>query len=1203
MLSFATFSRSAKMLLFIFVSLGLAALFLHHSQPSPAVAPAARVQEAYGRVPLSFEANHGQVNEAVQFLTRTNGQNLFLTATETVIAPQQNNTANPLRLKLKGANAKPTMKGEEQLAATANYFLGNDPQQWRTNIPTYARVKYESVYPGIDLVYYGNQQQLEYDFLVAPGAQPQTIQLEIAGAEKIHLDEQGNLVLTTAAGEVVQHKPIVYQEVNGARQEVAGSYVLQGENNIGFAIGEYDASKPLVIDPVLSYSTFLGGTKGQDSGSSIAVDAAGCAYITGSSWIDFPHSQGAAYPTFTPNSRMERMQAIFVMKLNPGGTAPIYSALIGGTEGYSYTREGAYPDDPQSYELSNTSQDIALDHLGNAYVIGITVSKNFPISPNAFRKTSVGFIESKDYTIDNVVFKLSADGSQLVYSSFVGSNTKGIAVDAYGCAWLTGVSSYRTPMPTTPDAYQPQMRGASDVFLTHLNADGSGLLYSTFLGGSTDGRSYNAPPGIVRGGADVGSGVALDKAGNVYVTGATYSIDFPKTPGTFTVQEERGSIIVAKFTPRGRLVFSTCYGSLYTVAKYPVIAVDDASNIYITGATPRSDFPVTFGAYQTAGGAPDLYSTNIDAFVTKISADGSAILYSTFFGGINGNELGMGIAADSAGNAYVVGNKDTSEGKPSDFPLTDGTQARSSQYGGFAIKLNPTGTQLLYSTLLGDSNAGVQAMALDGSGNVYVTGGARFGYPTTPNAYQRNWGGLTEPLQGSGYYDHAFVTKIAAMPVAETPLPGPSPKPTPIAATAFSVIVNIRDSNGQVIPKVELNITGTLPVVNEAGSNSTGSRLFTNVPVGGDYTVTVAADGYTFTPSSYTVRNLRADQQVSFTAIVPPTAGAPSISGKVVDRAGLRGAGVAGVTVTLNDTPPRTIVTDETGKFVFGNLIAGLDYAVSLARGSSRFDPAQQVFPAVSGTITAPNFVLRPASAARPLVNVSAASYTRGLACETIATAFGSGLATTTRSNNLIPMPTLLGGTSVYVKDSLGVERLAPLFFVSPTQVNYLLPVGTASGEATITIVSGDGTAFIETLPIEDFTPGLFSADATGKGVAAAAVQRVQASGAQSYEAVAQFDFTKGQFMPLPISVATDTERVYLTLFGTGIRNSPNLARVTARIGGIAAPVTYAGTQGVFAGLDQVNVMLPSALAGRGEVDVELSVDGKLANTVRVKIK
>lgn len=416
------------------LSLATGLLVIPKKPPSLSILAMARLQEDYGKVPLSFEINQGQVYEQVKFLTRTQGQSLYLTQTEAVITlpakAEAKTKSSAVRMSLANANAQARISGEKLLEGKTNYFLGNDPNQWRTNIPTYACVKYEGVYPGVDLVYYGNQQQLEYDFIVAPKADPQIIKMRFDGADELRIDERGDLLITTPTGTLKQHKPFVYQETNGQRQEIAGQYVIEESQQIRFAVGDYDVSKPLVIDPVLSYSTFLGATKGSDSGTAIAVDAAGCAYITGNNSSDIAYTPGAYHPTFKPDDRVDRMQAIFVMKLNPSGTAPIYTALIGGTTGYSYPREGGSPEDPPLYELSNTSQGIAVDLFGNAYVIGRTVSKNFPITDNAFRKTSVGFIENQNYTIDGVVFKLNASGSQLDYSTYFALSSANIPSNA-----------------------------------------------------------------------------------------------------------------------------------------------------------------------------------------------------------------------------------------------------------------------------------------------------------------------------------------------------------------------------------------------------------------------------------------------------------------------------------------------------------------------------------------------------------------------------------------------------------------------------------------------------------------------------------------------------------------------------------------------------------------------------------------------------
>jgi hypothetical protein len=441
----------------------------------------ARAQEAYGKLSLQFEANQGQTDPRVNFITHANGATVFLTATKAVFvlrdsrcgvgnqaaAPSpakldnlhsednpQPASCNPqsvaLWMKIEGANSAPRVEGLDKHPGVVNYFIGNDSAKWHTDIPTFGRVHYESVYEGVDLVYYGNQRQLEYDFVVRPGADASRIALNFEGANALALDAGGDLLIETSVGTMRQQKPLVYQEVNGERKEIESGYMLKGAGRIGFAVGEYDARRPLIIDPVLAYSTYLGGNI-TDVGYGIAVDSAGNAYVTGNtSSTDFPTTPGA-FAT-TKNS----VDDAFVTKLNASGTALVYSTYLGGN-GTNGTDVG---------------YGIAVDSAGNAYVTGATLSTDLPTTPGAFETTNNG-------SDDTFVTKLNASGTGLVYSTYLGGNSAdfgyGIAVDLAGNAYVTGETN-STDFPTTPGAFDTTDNPGRDVFVTKLNASGTALV-------------------------------------------------------------------------------------------------------------------------------------------------------------------------------------------------------------------------------------------------------------------------------------------------------------------------------------------------------------------------------------------------------------------------------------------------------------------------------------------------------------------------------------------------------------------------------------------------------------------------------------------------------------------------------------------------------------------------------------------------------
>jgi Beta-propeller repeat len=427
-------------------------------------AQTARVVASYGNLPLHFEPNQGQSAATVRFLARGPGYTLFLTPTEALLrlrpatAPTTDTAEEPpaggdtvLRMQLVHANPQPQVSGGDPLPGQSHYFLGNDQAQHYIHVPHYAQVTYTAIYPGIDLVFYGNQRHLEYDFVVAPGADPWAIVLRFEGADHLTVDAQGDLVLHLAGGALRLHKPLVYQETDGVRQEIPGSYQFTTAQEVRFQIGTYDATRPLVIDPVLSYSTYLGGN-GQDSGLAIAVDADGSAYIAGKTTSNFPtHNPLQPNPGGSSDA--------FVTKLNATGSALVYSTYLGGSG-------------------NDEARAIAVDSQGNAYVTGVTASANFP-RVNPFQTALSG-------TNDAFVAKLDATGSALVYSTYLGGSSnvdegRGIAVDTTGHAYVTGQTTSVSFPPVTP--LRLGIIGSSDAFVAKLQPTGSALVYLTYLGG------------------------------------------------------------------------------------------------------------------------------------------------------------------------------------------------------------------------------------------------------------------------------------------------------------------------------------------------------------------------------------------------------------------------------------------------------------------------------------------------------------------------------------------------------------------------------------------------------------------------------------------------------------------------------------------------------------------------------------------------
>jgi hypothetical protein len=655
------------------------------------------VVAGYGKLLLHFEANQGQTEGQVRFLARGSGYGLFLTPTESVLSLKRPEAGPPavLRMKLLGANPRPVVVGREELPGKSNYFIGNDPKKWRTNVPQYARVEYEDVYPGVNLAYYGNQGQIEYDFVVNPGANPRRIRFGIEGADAVRMDEDGNLVMAVRGGEVVQRAPVIYQEVDGVRKAVDGRFVLDAAREVGFEVGAYDSNRPLVLDPLLVYSTYLGGGD-FEMALGIAVDASGNAYVTGATLsTDFPTAnalQGAKAGGIDT----------FVAKLDAAGSAVIYSSYVGGS-GDEYAR------------------DIAVDGSGNAYVTGWTLSTNFPTG-NALQAASGG-------SFDAFVTKLDATGAALAYSTYLGGSDTdqglGIAVDTSGNAYVAGQTN-STNFPTA-NPLQAVNAGASDAFVAKLNAAGSALVYSTYLGGEFD---------------ELGTGVAVTASGNAYVTGWTGSTDFPTANPLQAVNTGNNlDAFVTQLSASGSaLVYSTYLGGSAEEQGWG-IAVDTVGNAYVSGLTFSTNFP-TANAIQASNGG------NNDAYVAKLNAGGSALVYSTYLGG-SGHDNGFRVAVDPSGSAYVTGNTDSV-----DFPAVRPPQgANGGNFDAFATKLNATGSALAYSTYLGGTNVDQGlGIAVDAAGNAYVTGDTQSPEFPTSNPLQAERRGTED----------AFVTKIGS---------------------------------------------------------------------------------------------------------------------------------------------------------------------------------------------------------------------------------------------------------------------------------------------------------------------------------------------------------------------------------------------------------------------------------------------------------
>jgi len=976
------------------------------------------------RVPLSFEPNQGQAASTVQFVSRGSGYGLFFTPGEVVLnleRQQRASAVDTVRMSLAGANAKAIAIGMARQPGVVSYFIGNDPKNWRTGIPTFGKVNYSQIYPGVDLVFYGNQRQLEYDFVVAPGGDPSRIAWRIDGA-RASIDAEGNLALGTPNGPASFKKPVLYQMEGDKKTRVEGTFAVAG-NEVRFRVGSYDHSRALVIDPVLSYASYLAGTGvdhiGQTTGpgtstigtsQGIAIDSTGSAYVTGNTLsLDFPVTQKAyldSPPTKTAGESVY-WPSVFVTKFSPDGRSLVYSTYLGG-EGYDY------------------AFGIAVDSGGNAYITGQTSSVQFPVTSGAYQTVC-----------DALPNTTSAAG-------------------AAGCN-AANISAY----------------------VTKLNPTGTGIVYSTFLGGY---------------GYQYGTAIAVDSAGRAYIAGNeqvqcsagyVYQGCFPTTAGAVIGGTEPGGgspqyAFAAVFDPTGAdLLYSTLFGDLTSVAgggTYATgVAVDRNGSFYLIGQTRAAKLPTTAGVIQPSGAPLESTGTLLQAyrgliakFTPVTSASGPSLAYATYLGGKTGNtnDFISGIAIDSASNAYIVGYTNSL-----DFPVTSGAYETVCGLTGFCsaahvTKLNPSGSAILWSTYVGDARLDggdtltfTGPIQLDGNGNVYIIG---------------QTGGFSFPMVN---------------PVEPTPTAG-----------------------SQQVLVAELDPTGA-------------SLLFST---------TIGSDG-------------------------------------------------------LDTAEPAGLAVDPAGNIY----LAGNHLGPGLITTPGAFQTT-----AGDSTCCYHGFVAKIApTAVGPTVTLATAGQVEPFAAESIVTAYGTGMASGTATATTLPLPTSLDGNTVTVTDSAGAARKSYLFYVSPTQINFEIPAGTATGTATVTFQNQSGTNQSATISIGSVSPGIF--ELNGAGLAAALVLPVISGTQQPLLPV--YQIASGSVVPLPINLGGATEQVYLEMYGTGIRYAK---KVTVTMDGLSVPVLYGGPAPGFAGEDQVNIgPLPPSLAGKSSVNILLTVDGQAANTVNVTIQ
>jgi uncharacterized protein (TIGR03437 family) len=1063
-------------------------------------------------MPLRFEANAGQTDPQIHFCARTAGGSVWLHAQGAILKPLG---VGAVRVDLAGPIAPSAPEPLEPLASRSHYYLGRDPAQWRRDVPEFARVRYRHVWPGIDLVYYGNGEHLEYDFRVEAGADPNAILLVIHADAPVRLTGQGDLLLAPG---VRQHKPRIYQQTSAGRRAVSGRYVLAAGNRVRFRIGRYDRSLPLIIDPVISYSTLFGGD-GNDAAAAIAADGAGNVYITG-------RTESSDLPAGIPGSRFAGAPPdIFVAKLTPDGTGVVYCTYIGG--------EGA-----------DEAHAIAVDSAGNAFITGSTASTAFPATGGAFKSTYSGG------KTDAFVAKLAPDGALLYATYFGGAGDdegRGIAADTDGNAYITGATTSALIFPLTLAPFQSHYEGgAHDGFAAKLNALGTAVIYSTLLGSSGD---------------DQPAAITVDTAGSAFITGSTGGDDYPTTTGAFqgSAPNQVSMAFVTKINSVGMPAYSTYLGG--DIADYGKgIAVDAAGNVFIAGVTSSDNFPVTQGGFQVALSGPS------DAFIAKLNAAGSALIYATLLGG-TGDDDATAIALDLVGNVYVTGNT-TSR----DFPVAAGSlqDAPGGGTDAFIAKLDPTAAKLVYSSYLGGSqDERATAIAVDPVSNVYVTGStASRDFKTTAGA-----------MRVSPAAADSFVAKVrdVVLPLLSVDNPSLSFSYDTLLTRPAARTLQVSANNGAVKFTVE-TIGGSWLEVSPSGATTPGSLSVLVNPDRlsvGNYTgsIVLTAPGVANSPLTVPV-----SFAISRGALSPPAYGItpdtlPAGSGNTT--VAIFGTGFSvNATVKVNGVAVQTVWIDS---FTLNAIIPSELLAIPGALTITVANPTALTAPLMlnvvavvptviaSGVVNAASFLSGPVAAGEVVIihgkNIGPADQVQD---------FGNGET----------YPTVLAGTRVFFDDVA-----APLLYTSATQIIAVVPFEiTGPGNTRMRVEFNRQPSDPVTLEVGPAAPGLFTQTATGAGQLAASNEDGLQNSADNPAApgsLVTFQATGGgQTSPRGVDGAILSEPV------------PHLLLpVTVEMGDQECEIVSAGPMpGIVSGFLQITARVPEGLSGR--VPVVMQVGG-----------
>jgi len=842
--------------LFIYAFLSLVATGKYAEYLGLASQPgAAKVLPNFTQLALRFERNKGQTSDEVQFISRGAGYSLFFTPNETVLSLSKNKDSQTInsivRTRLVGGNEAPLMfEGASPLSGQVNYLLGRDKTHWKTHVPSYKEILARNVYPGIDLRYHGDKNQLEYDFIVEPYADANNIKLSFEGLTSIKIDEQGNLALRAGDAQLLHKRPIIYQMIDGERISIEGEYTLnntveetatlaqKSQNNqadkgfkktdttsvqVGFKVAAYYPDYPLVIDPILDYSTYL-GAEASDRGLAVTVDNNGDVYVAGT-------TQSATFPTLNPiNGNLDGIRSTFIAKLNKAGDELIYATYLGGSG-----EEGDNAVENNSLDAGN-GLDITVDDLGSLYIVGATNSRDFPVV-NAIQSVYGGG------NTDVYLSKLSADGSNLEFSTYLGGSRQdkgyGIALDDLGDIYITGQT--RSLNFPTVNALQTDSAGDSDAFVTKIAANGTSIIYSTYIGGAD---------------TDAAGAIAVNRLGQAVITGSTKSdIDFPLlNPIQATFNGGSTDVFVTQLADDGlSYVFSTYLGGNLTDEAQGIV-VDSHDDIVLVGNTDSTDFPTQDALQASFGGGSD------DGFISKLSFNGSGLLFSSYFGGEDADTLRK-VSIDAHDDLYVVGSTKSS----TIIPTTNALQSEinGNKHDLITAKLTSDGSTVLYSTYLGGSKADYgYDIAVDLEGNAYSTGVTQSSnnFPLQ-NAIQSIFGGVKD----------AFVVKIAEPIRNQAPVITSLPVLTLFTGEQYSYDVEADDDDNDTLIYSLTDSPNGMTIDDVSGVIS----WLTNTPATVDITVTVedafgGSDTQNFT---LVVINSNDAPQITSTAVTAAIAG------------------------------------------------------------------------------------------------------------------------------------------------------------------------------------------------------------------------------------------------------------------------------------------------------------------------------------------